>query len=136
MILKSRSIRRRCSVKKGALNPKTAGGSQFDPLCGFSKNVSSKAKVKPWFFVTFNIIKSHIFPENFIGISQVVQKIWRIYLSILAIFIDFHQFFLFFDMSLLQRIWWRKLITDDVSIFSLLTYLNRLFHNCINLYWY
>ena len=34
--------------------------------------------VKPWFFVTFNIVISHIFPENFIDIPQVVQKIWRI----------------------------------------------------------
>ena len=44
------------------------------PTCGFSKNVSSKERVKPWFFVTFNIITSHIFPEIFIEISQVVQK--------------------------------------------------------------
>ena len=26
----------------------------------------------PWFFVTFDIIVSHIFPENFIEILQVV----------------------------------------------------------------
>ena len=76
----------------------------FDPPpCGFSKNVSSKKRVKPWFFVTFNIITRHIFPENFIEIPQVVQKLWRISLSILAIFIDFYQFFGFFDISLLQR---------------------------------
>ena len=58
-------------------NPKTAGGGQFDPSspCGFSKNVSSKERVKPWFFVTFNIILSNIFPENFIEFPQVVQKI-------------------------------------------------------------
>ena len=31
--------------------------------------------VKPWFFVTFNIILKHIFPENFIEFPQVVQKI-------------------------------------------------------------
>ena len=52
------------------------GGGQFDPPSvfpsGFSKNVSSKERV---FFVTFNIIISHIFPENFIEIPQVVQKI-------------------------------------------------------------
>ena len=30
--------------------------------------------MKPWFFLSFNIIISHIFPENFIGIPQVVQK--------------------------------------------------------------
>ena len=59
------------------LNPKTpgVGGNQFDPPCGFSKNVSSKERAKSWFFVTFNIILKHIFPENFIEFSQVVQKI-------------------------------------------------------------
>ena len=56
-------------------NPKTAGGgSQFDPPCDFSKIVSSKERVKPLFFVTFNIIIRHIFPENFIEIPQVIQK--------------------------------------------------------------
>ena len=35
-----------------------------------------RKRVKPCFFcVTFNIIVSHIFPENFIEISQFVQKI-------------------------------------------------------------
>ena len=71
--------------------------------CGFSKNVSSKERVKSWFFVTFNIIISYIFPENFIEIAQRVQKIWRISLSILAMFINFHQFFGFFGISLLQK---------------------------------
>ena len=48
---------------------------QFDsPSYGFSKYISSKEKVKP-FFVTFNIIITHIFPENFIEIPPVVQKI-------------------------------------------------------------
>ena len=50
-------------------------GGQFDTPCGFSKNVSSKERAKPWFFVTFNIIIRHIFPENFIEIPQFVQKI-------------------------------------------------------------
>ena len=65
-------------------------GGQFDPPCGFAKNVSSKEQVKPWFFVTFNIIISYIFPENFIEITLVVQKISIIFLSMLAVFIDFH----------------------------------------------
>ena len=52
------------------------GGCQFDPpLCGFSENVSSKERMKPWFFVTFNIIISHIFHEHFIETSQVLQKL-------------------------------------------------------------
>ena len=41
----------------------------------FSKNISSKERVKPCFFVTFNIISKHIFPENFMEFPQVVQKI-------------------------------------------------------------
>ena len=73
------------------INPKTAGGSIWHP-CGFSKYVSSKERVKPWFFVTFNIILKHIFPENFIEFSQVFQKIWGNSLSILDIFINFSQF--------------------------------------------
>ena len=31
--------------------------------------------VKPWFFVAFNIIIRHTFPENFIEILQVVWKL-------------------------------------------------------------
>ena len=63
-------------------------GGQFDPSCDFSKNVSFKERVKPW---------------KFIEIPQVVQKLWRISMSILAIFIDFHQFSGFFYIFLLQR---------------------------------
>ena len=65
------------------------GGSIWAPPCGSSKNVSSRERVNPWFFVTFYSIISHIFPENFIESPQVVQKIWRFYLSILTIFINF-----------------------------------------------
>ena len=54
-------------------------------------------------FLWLNIIISHIFAENFIEIRQVVQKISRPSLSILAISIDFHWFFWFFDNSLFQR---------------------------------
>ena len=67
----------------------------------FFFNESAKGKANSCFFVTFNfltfnIIISHIIPENFIEIPQVVQKIWRLSLTILAIFIDFYQFFGFF----------------------------------------
>ena len=79
------------------------GGGQFDPPCGFTKIVSSKERVEPWFFVTFSISIRHIFPDIFIEIHQVVQKLSRISLSTLAIFINFYQFFGFFDISLLQR---------------------------------
>ena len=47
-------------------------GGQIDPPCAFSKNVFSKERVKPCFFVTFKIISKHIFPENFIEFPQVV----------------------------------------------------------------
>ena len=98
------------------------GGVQIDPPpCGFSKNVSSKERVKPCFFLTFNIILRHIFPEKFIEFPQVAQKIWRNSLSILPIFINFPRFIGFFDITLLQRNKWRQLIRDDVSIFSLST---------------
>ena len=40
-----------------------------------AQEVSSKGRKKPWFFVTFNIIIRHVFPENFIEFLQVVQKI-------------------------------------------------------------
>ena len=50
-------------------------GWQFGHTCGFPKNVTSKERVKPWFFVAFNIIISYIFPKNFIVIPQVAQTI-------------------------------------------------------------
>ena len=58
-------------------NPEKAGGSILppSPLYGFSKNVPCKETLKLWFSLTFNIIISHMFPENFIEIPQVDQKI-------------------------------------------------------------
>ena len=44
------------------------------PHCSFSKNAFFRETMNPWFFVTFNIIISHIFSENFIVIRQVVQN--------------------------------------------------------------
>ena len=57
---------------KTAVNDPKAGPIWPSPSCGFWKSVSSKERVKPWFFVTFNIIIRQIFPENFIEIPQVV----------------------------------------------------------------
>ena len=57
-------------------NSETAGGGgQFDalPAVVFRKMCLLKRGVKPWFFV-MNII-SYIFPENFVEVPQVVQKI-------------------------------------------------------------
>ena len=41
----------------------------------FFLNVSSKERVKPSFFMAFCIIRSRIFPENFIEIPRLIQKI-------------------------------------------------------------
>ena len=83
------------------INPKTAGRRSIWPPhhhhCGFLKNVFFKERVKPMFSLTLNVVIKRIFPENFIEITQVAQKLWRIFLSILAIFIDFHHLFGFFD---------------------------------------
>ena len=82
-------------------NPKKAhhGGGHFDPsvvfqICFYYRG--SEILV----FVILKIIISHIFPENIIEIPQVAQKIWRISLSILAIFINFHQLFEIFRLVL------------------------------------
>ena len=87
----------------------------------FFIKLSNKEIVNSWFFLTFNLIMSHILPENFIKISQVVQKIWRFSLTI-YFFLDnqFFSFFWLFDNSLLQRNWWRQLITDYFFTFNIL----------------
>ena len=75
----------------GLINPKKTGeGGQFDAPCGFSKTVSSKQRIEPCF--SFNFIITPIFPENFIEILQIVQNIWKLPLRILAIFMDFIEF--------------------------------------------
>ena len=94
-----------------SIRPKTAegkgGGESIWPLpCGFSKNVSSKERAKPWFFVTFTIILRHTFPENFMEFPQVVQKIWRNSLTLLA---NFHQF------SSIFLIFWHYLVTKKLT---------------------
>ena len=71
--------------------------------CGFSKNVSSKKSLKPWFFVTFKIIIKHIFSENFNKFSHVVQKVWKNALWILAILINFPQCSGIFGITFLQE---------------------------------
>ena len=51
--------------KQKALTLELDWGDQFDsPPYGFSKTVFYKEGVKPYFFVTFNIIISRIFLEN------------------------------------------------------------------------
>ena len=53
-------------------NFKKVGAGQFASHHGFSKNVSSKERVKPCSLVTFYMIIIHIFLENLIEISQVI----------------------------------------------------------------
>ena len=79
----------------GSLTLKQISGQYYHPLPAavFQKNVFSKTNVKTCFLVTSNIITE---------IPQVIRKICRIYLSRLAIFIDFNQFSEFFDISFLQ----------------------------------
>ena len=49
----------------------------------------SEESVKLCFLVTFNIIVSYIFPENFIEIHHVSQKMRIFTCSILTIFVNF-----------------------------------------------
>ena len=55
----------------------------FPEMC-FLKRERETESGTQFFFVAFNIIKSHVFPENFTEIPQVVQKMWRFSLSILT----------------------------------------------------
>ena len=77
------------------INSEKAGG-QFELHLWFFQKCVFQRKREALFFVTFNTIISHIFPENFTKNAQLVQKIWRFSSSKLAIFINF-------DISLLQR---------------------------------
>ena len=75
-----------------SINPKTTG-VEFDSHCGVFKTVFSRLEVNPWFLWLLKLW--HIFPENFIEIPQVIQKIWRFSLSILTNFINFLNFWHF-----------------------------------------
>ena len=91
------------------------------PLCGFSKNVSSRDRVKACFFVTFDIIIGHIFPG----------KIWRCSPSVLTIFIDFSDCLKFPFYKEANEV----SIYQMLSVFYFLPTLNRLFNNCVKLCW-
>ena len=72
------TIRKQTSLTTN-INPKTAVGGRgkggnLTPPRDFSKNISSKESMKPWFYVTFNIVINHIFLKNFIEILQFVFK--------------------------------------------------------------
>ena len=55
-------------------NPKKAGEVNLSPLF-FSKMFFSRHRVKPYPFVTFNFIISHMFSKNFIEIPQISRKL-------------------------------------------------------------
>ena len=90
-------------------------GGQFDltlpdPLPAVFPIFFSRRRVKPWFLVTFNIIVSDIFPENFIETYHVVKNILKFLSSVLAIFANFLIFFTFtccrklYDISIQQMV--------------------------------
>ena len=56
------------------INPRMAE-DQFGPPLWFFQKCIIQSEGKTLHFVTFNIILSHIFPEGFFEIPQVVQKI-------------------------------------------------------------
>ena len=66
----------------------------FTPLWSFQKCIFS-TKGEALFFMTFNVFVSHIFPENFIKIPPVIQKISRSPPSIFIILIKFTDFVTF-----------------------------------------
>ena len=72
--LKFRALRSKKFVAPSLTLKWLVGGVNLPPLF-FLKTAFSNEKVKPWFFVTFNIIINHIFPENSIEIPQVIQRI-------------------------------------------------------------
>ena len=57
--------------------------------------IISGESVKPCFFCDFYYFSSLTFPENFIEISHIVQKIWRFFTLIFTIFINFSDFLTF-----------------------------------------
>ena len=61
-------------------------GGEFGPphLYGFSRE-----RMKPYCLVTINVIISYIFPENFIEIHRVVQKILKSFFFSFSYFLDF-----------------------------------------------
>ena len=83
------------------LSLKWLGRGQLNPSCSFFKNVFSRERMKPWFFVTLYIIISHIFPENFIGMNFSNRSEDMKNFSVNINY--FHQFFKFFYISFLQR---------------------------------
>ena len=114
------------------------GGSVWHSPPGFSENVFFRERMRPCFFVffvfnfNFNIIISHIFPENvIIKIAQVVQKIWRFSPSILALFIYFSDFLTFPYYKETNGVtyngWYQQFFTFNLLLIGSLTQLTFMF---------
>ena len=89
---------------KKFLNPVTSASVRdVEKLLWFFQNFIFQRKVKSWFFVTFNVFLSHIFPENFIEFSSSPSEDMKTFLLFI---INFQNFFRLFHISLLQRNWW------------------------------
>ena len=110
---------------------------QFDLPCGFSKNVSSKERVKPCYFYAFKYHNSDLswkFHWNSSSRSEVLKNFF-VNISY------FHRF------SSIFWIFWHFLVTEKlitppaynsqlIAFFQFQHTLNRLFNNCTKLYWY
>ena len=107
-----------------------SGGREVNPPCSFSKNVFSRERVKRCFSGTFNIIISHIFPENLIEIPWVVQKLWRFTSLSSTFFIRFLDFLTFPCNKETNDITMKQMMS---AFFYFQLALNRLFNNCIRL---
>ena len=106
------------------------GGSVWHSPPGFSEKVFFRERMRPCFFVffvfnfNFNIIISHIFPENvIIKIAQVVQKIWRFSPSILALFIYFYKE----TNGVTYKRWCQQFFTFNLLLIGCLTLLTFMF---------
>ena len=89
---------------KKFLNPVTSASVRdVEKLLWFFQKFIFQRKVKSWFFVTFNVFLSHIFPENFIEFSSSPSEDMKTFLLFI---INFQNFFRLFHISLLQRNWW------------------------------
>ena len=78
------------------------GQSDSSPVV-FRKVCLLKRGWNPGSFVTFNIIVSHIFPENLLKLLKSFRRYEGFPWQYQPIFINLHQFFGFFYISLLQR---------------------------------
>ena len=115
---------------------KRLGDSVWHSPPWFSQKCIFRERMRPCFFFiiyfNFNIIISHIFPENvIIKIPQVVQKIWRFSLSILALFIYFSDFSTFpyykETNGVTYNRWWKQFFTFDLLLIGCLTLLTFMF---------